>query len=159
VSRDEHAEIREQLALFAADALDADAEARVAQHVASCPSCAAELERWEMISGGLRQLRTPQPSAALFERTRVLAVERLTAQGDLRRRWVVLTLLTIFAWVVTVASWPVFQFATGGLFSLLDIRFRETWILFVIFSALTWLAGGSAAALLSIHRRHERGLA
>ncbi len=156
---DEHAEIREQLALFVAGALDAEAEASIAQHAARCPTCAAEVERWEAISGGLRQLRTPQPSAALFERTRALATARLATQGDVRRNRVRLILLTIFAWMVTIAGWPVFQFVTGGLLSLLDIRFRETWILFVVFSALTWLAGGSAAALLSIHRRHERRLA
>jgi anti-sigma factor RsiW len=159
VSRDEHAKIREQLAMFVAGSLDADAEARVAQHTASCPSCSAELERWEMISGALRRLRTPQPSAALFERTRALATARLAEHGEVRRNRVMLVLLIVFSWVVTIAGWPIFRFATGGLFSLLDIRFSELWLLFAIFSALTWLAGGSAAVLISIHRQRERRLA
>ena len=60
---------------------------------------------------------------------------------------------------MTLAGWPVFRLVTSGLFSLLDIRFRELWILFVIFSALTWLAGGSAAVLLSLRRQQERRLA
>jgi hypothetical protein len=33
------------------------------------------------------------------------------------------------------------------------------WLLFAIFSALTWLAGGSAAILLSVRRQRERRLA
>ena len=112
-----------------------------------------------MISGGLRQLRTPQPSAALFERTRALAEAELAEQAEQRRSRMVLILLTIFSWTMTIAGWPIFRFVTSGLLSLLDVRFRQLWILFTIFSALTWLAGGSAAVLLSARRRHERRLA
>ena len=157
--RDEHAEIREQLARFAAGALDAGDEARIAEHAANCADCAAEMERWQLISRGLRQLRTPQPSAALFERTRGVAEAQLAAARERRHTRTILILLTVFSWAVTLAGWPIFRFATGGLFSLLDIRFRETWILFLIFSALTWVAGGSAAVLLSLRRQHERRLA
>ena len=67
--------------------------------------------------------------------------------------------LIIFSWAVTVAGWPIFRFATGGLLSLLDIQFRQVWLLFAVFSAITWLAGGSAAVLLSVRRQHERRLA
>ena len=159
MSRDDHAEIREQLALFVAGALGAGDEERVARHTATCPNCAAELERWQMISGGLRQLRTPQPSAALFERTRALAEAQLAAQAEQRRNRIVLILLTVFSWTVTIAGWAVFRFMTGGLLSLLDIRFRELWVLFAVFSALSWLAAGTAVVLLSARRQHERGLA
>jgi anti-sigma factor RsiW len=155
----EHDEIRERLALFVAGALAAGEEDRIARHTATCPSCAAEIERWQLISGGLRQLRTPQPSAALFEGTRALAEAELAAQTERRRSRIVLTLLTVFSWTITIAGWPVFRLVTSGLLSLLDIRFRELWILFAIFSALTWVAGGSAAVLLSARRRHERRLA
>jgi anti-sigma factor RsiW len=156
---DEHAEIRGQLSLLVAGALDADAEVRIARHTATCPGCAAELERWQLISGGLRRLPTPQPSAALFERTRAMAITQLTAQAEQRRNRMMLVPLIIFSWAVTVAGWPVFRFATGGLLSLVDVQFRQTWMLFVIFTALTWLAGGSAAVLLSVRRQHERRLA
>jgi anti-sigma factor RsiW len=155
----EHDEIRERLALFVAGALAAGEEERIARHTATCPSCAAEIERWQLISGGLRQLRTPQPLAALFEGTRALAEAELAAQTERRRSRIVLTLLTVFSWTITIAGWPVFRLVTSGLLSLLDIRFRELWILFAIFSALTWVAGGSAAVLLSARRRHERRLA
>jgi anti-sigma factor RsiW len=156
---DEHAAIREQLALLVAGALDTDAEAHIARHTATCASCCAELERWQLISGGLRRLPTPQPSPALFERAHAMASAQLAAEAEQRRNWMVLIPLIIFSWAVTVASWPFFRFATGGLLSVLDVQFRQVWLLFALFSALTWLAGGSAAVLLSVHRQHERRLA
>jgi anti-sigma factor RsiW len=157
--RDEHAEIREQLALFVAGALEADAQSRVALHLVTCPDCSAELERWQVIAGGLRRLPTPQPPAALFERTRALATAQLAEHREQRRNLIVLMLLILFSWAVTLAGWPIFRFATGGLLSLVDVNFRQTWLLFVFFSLGTWLAGGSAAVLLSLYRRHERRLA
>jgi anti-sigma factor RsiW len=156
---DEHAEIREQLALFVAGALEADAESRVALHLAGCADCLAELERWELITVGLRRLPTPQPPAALFERTRALAMVQLAEHAEQRRNRIVLGLLILFSWAVTLAGWPIFRFATGGLLSLLDVSFRQTWLLFVVFSVGTWLAGASAAVLLSLRRQHERRLA
>jgi anti-sigma factor RsiW len=156
---DDHGEIRELLALFLAGALDGDEESRVALHLATCADCSEELERWQLITGGLRQLPTPQPSAALFERTRAMAAAHLGAHAERRRNRVVLILVIIFSWLVTLAGWPVFRFATGGFLSLLDIHFRQLWLLFVIFSAATWLAGGSAAVLLSLRRQQERRFA
>jgi anti-sigma factor RsiW len=156
---DQHAEIRAQLALVAAGALDAEAEARVTRHAATCASCAAELEDWRLIADGLRRLPTPQPSPALYERTRSMVVGQLAEQTARRENRTVLILLVIFSWVVTVLSWPVFRFAAGGLLSVLDIRFQGAWLLFGIFTGLTWLAGGSAALLLSVRRQQEGRLA
>jgi anti-sigma factor RsiW len=156
---DEHAEIRGQLALLVAGALDADEEARIAQHTARCSDCAAELERWQLISGGLRRLPTPQPSPALFERAYAMASAQLAEQAEQRNNRMMLIPLIILSWTVTVAGWPLFRFATSGLLSVLDVQFRQIWLLFAIFSALTWLAGGSAAVLLSLRRQHDRRLA
>jgi anti-sigma factor RsiW len=156
---EEHAEIRQELALFVAGALDADAESRVALHLTACPECTEELERWQQIAGGLRRLPTPQPPASLYERTRARAVAQLAESTEHRRNRIVLLLLIPFSWTVTLAGWPIFRFATGGLLSLLDVNFRETWLLFLVFSAATWVAGGSAAVLLSFRRQNERRLA
>ena len=155
----EHAEIREQLSLYVAGALDSDAESFILKHLSACPECAAELERWQSITGGLRRLHTPQPSAALFARTRAVAEARLVEQAEQRHNRIVLILLVVFSWAVTLAGWPIFRFATGGVLSLLDLQFREMWILFAVFTAFTWLAGGSAAVLLSARRRQERRFA
>jgi anti-sigma factor RsiW len=156
---DEHAEIRGQLARYVAGALEADAEASIAQHIATCPSCAAEFERWQLIGSGLRRLPTPQPSPVLFERTQAMAVARMAARAEQRQNTIVLVPLILFSWAVTIAGWPVFRFATGGFLSLLDIQFRQMWILFGVFTALAWLAGGCAAVMLSARRQQERRFA
>ncbi|MFY9751077.1 MAG: hypothetical protein WBS18_12505 [Candidatus Acidiferrales bacterium] len=155
----EHAEIREQLALLAVGALDAADEARIVRHTSSCADCAAELERWQLISSGLRRLPTPQPSPALFESTRSLVAAHAAAQAERSHNRSVLIMLVLFSWALTLLGWPLFRFATGGLLALLDVRFHQMWLLFAIFSALTWLAGGSAAILLSVRRQRERRLA
>jgi len=155
---DEHAEILKQLPLSAAGSLDADDEARIARHAAICPDCANELERWQLVAAGLRRLATPQPSLALFERTRTMVVEQLAAKAEQRQNRIALTFLVLFSWAVTLVSWPVFRLATDGLLSIFDIRFRQMWLLFAIFSGLAWLTGGSAALLVSMRRQHERRL-
>jgi anti-sigma factor RsiW len=156
---DEHAKIREKLAQLVAGALDAKDEELVSSHLARCDECAAELRNWQAISAGLRRLPTPQPPAWLFERTRSLVVARLDAQAEQRRDRMVLTLLIFFSWALTLVGWPLFRLATGGLLSLFDVRFHQMWLLFVVFSALAWIGGGSAAVLLSLRRHLERRLA
>jgi len=153
---DEHAEIRKQLALLVAGALDDEIKVRIARHTSTCVDCATELERWELISRGLRRLPTPQPSPALFERTRATVAAQLAAQTEQRQNRTTLILLLFFSWALTLLGWPIFRFATGGLLSLLDVRFHQMWLLFAMFSALTWLAGSSAAVLLSLHHQLER---
>ena len=65
----EHNKIREMLALAAADALEPNESELVMQHVQTCPQCSTEMEQWQLLSRGLRQLPTPQPSADLVQRT------------------------------------------------------------------------------------------
>ena len=155
----EHARVRKMLGLYVAGGLDADEESSILKHLAACAECAGELERWQSITGALRGMHTPQPSAAVLARARALAEARLVEQAEQRRNRTVLVLLVVFSWAVTLAGWPIFRFATGGVLSLLDLQFREMWVLFAIFTAVTWLAGGSAAVLLSVRRRQERRLA
>ncbi len=157
--RDEHAEISEQLVLFVAGALDRETQSRIAEHTATCPSCAAELDQWQLISGGLRRLPTPQPSPSLVARTRAMVAAQIAERREGRQNRTVLIFLALFSWLVTIVGWPVFRLLTGGLLSLLDIRFHQMWLLFAIFSALTCLAGGTAAVLLSARRQQERRFA
>ena len=88
-----------------------------------------------------------------------MAFAHMAARAEQRRNTIVLVSLILFSWAVTIAGWPVFRFATGGLFSLLDIQFGQMWILFGIFTALAWLAGGCAAVMLSARRQQERRFA
>ncbi len=144
----EHDKIRELLALAAADALTSAEEKQVAEHVRSCIACSNELGAWRPIASELRRLPTPQPSSWLVQAALARAEAKLTEQAehDWNRR--VMIVLVAFAWLLTIASWPVFH-----------LQFSHTWISFAAFTALGWLAGGVAAVMLAIRQRGERRLA
>lgn len=156
---DEHQKIRELVSLAAAGALEPHEEQLVMQHVRECATCAAEQETWGMIGSALRRLPTPQPRASVVERARAQAQIRLAEEFEHRWNRTVITSLVIFAWVLTVMSWPVFKLVTGGLVGLFDPSFHHLWFAFVGYSATAWIAGGAAAALLSLQSRRERRLA
>jgi len=155
----EHDKIRELLALAAAGALTSPEEERVARHLRSCEACSRHMETWQSIARDLRRLPTPQPTAALFERTRLLAEQKLAEEAEYRWQRGVMVFVVSFAWVLTIASWPVVRLVTGGLLSLLDPQLNRTWITFAGFTAVVWLAGGTAAVLLSLRQRRERRMA
>lgn len=160
----EHDKIRELLALAAADALTSAEERQVAEHVRSCIACSNELEAWRPIASELHRLPTPQPSSWLVQATLARAEVKLNEQAehDWNRR--VMIFVLSFAWLLTIASWPVFHFVSGRFGSLLEpkfspTQFSNTWISFSAFTALGWLAGGVAAVMLAIRQRGERRLA
>ncbi|MGH9698944.1 MAG: anti-sigma factor family protein [Candidatus Acidiferrales bacterium] len=156
---DEHAEMRGQLALLLSGALAESGTARIMRHLATCADCAAEWERWQQLSGALRRLPVPQPSKSLALRTQTFVAARLERKAEQRHvRWV-LVFVVLFSWVLTLLGWPLVRFGAGGVLALLDIHFRQMWLLFLIFSALTWLAGATAAILLSVRRAREWRLA
>ena len=164
IKKSEHDKIRKLLALAAADALTSAEEKQVAEHVRSCIACSNELEAWRPIASELRRLPTPQPSSWLVQATLARAEAKLTEQAehDWNRR--VLIVVVVFAWLLTIASWPVFHFVSGGFGSLLEpqfshTQFSHTWISFAAFTALGWLAGGVAAVMLAVRQRGERRLA
>lgn len=154
-----HDDVRELLSLAAAGALSENEEQRVMSHVRACSECASELEDWRMLAGGLRRLPTPQPRAAIVERARARAQMALAEEAESRSNSRVLVLLVCFAWVLTLASWPIFKIVTGGLLVWFDPRFNQTWLVFAGFTALLWATGGLAAVLLGRHRQQERRMA
>jgi anti-sigma factor RsiW len=155
----EHDKIQELLALAAADALTSAEEKQVAEHVRSCIACANEVGAWRPIASGLRRLPTPQPSSWLVQATLARAEAKLTEQAehDWNRR--VMTVVVAFAWVLTIASWPVFHFVSGRFGSLFEPQLSPTWISFAAFTALGWLAAGVATVMLAVRHRGERRLA
>jgi anti-sigma factor RsiW len=155
----EHAEIRELLSLAAAGALRREEEERVARHIHECAECTAEFENWQSLAAGLRRLPTPQPPAGLVERTRARTAWQLAAEGEQRWNHGVLIFLVLFGWTLTLASWPVVRLVSGGLLGWLDPGFEHTWIGLVGYTALVWVTGGVAAAMLALRRRRERRLA
>lgn len=155
----EHDEIRELLALAAAGALDADEEQFVLKHARSCQECSKQLESWQLMAAGLRRLPTPQPSAALVQRTRAIAEARFQEEADARWQRSVLIFVVTFAWVLTIVSWPLVRLATSGMEGLLDVHFNQTWISVAGVTTLVWLTGGTATVLLALNQRRERRLA
>ena len=159
----EHDKIRELLALAAADALTSAEEKQVAEHVRSCIACSNELAAWRPIASELRRLPTPQPSSWLVQATLARAEAKLTEQAehDWNRR--VMIVVVAFAWLLTIASWPVFHVVSGRFGTLLEPQFSHTsrppWISFAAFTALGWIAGGVAAVMLAVRQRGERRLA
>lgn len=155
----EHEKIRELLALAAAGALTTAEDKQVAEHVRSCVACSNELESWRSIATEICRLPTPQPSSRLVQATIARAEAKLAEQAehDWNRR--VMIFVLAFAWVLTVASWPVFQFISGGFSSLLGAQFGHTWINFAAFTGLAWVGGGMAAVMLAVRQRRERRLA
>jgi len=153
---DAHDKIRELLGLAVAGALGAEEEKRIEKHVASCASCAAELESWRALAGGLRRLPTPQPGKLVVERARAQFEMRLAEEIESRGQRRTMIFLLAFAWVVTLASWPLFRIFTGGLLVWFDPRFNQTWLVFAAFTGLLWATGGLAAVLLGRHRQQER---
>jgi hypothetical protein len=155
----EHDKIRELLALASADALTSAEEKQVAEHLLSCIACSNELGAWGPIVSELRRLPTPQPSSWLVQATLARAEAKLTerAERDWNRR--VMIFVVAFAWLLTIATWPVFHFVSGRFGNLLEPQFSHTWISFAGFTALGWLVGGVAAVMLAIRQRGERRLA
>ena len=155
----EHDKIRELLPLAAAGALTSAEEERVAAHMRLCVACSNEMNEWQSVAGSIRRLPTPQPSPRLLQMTLARAEAQLVEQAehDWNRR--VIIFVVVFAWVLTVASWPLAHAVMGGLTSLLSPQLNRTWIDFAGFTALAWAAGGTAAVLLALRQRRERRLA
>lgn len=155
----EHEKIRELLALAAADALTSTEEQAVAQHLRTCEACSRRMGSLQSIARDLRRLPTPQPTTALLQRTRLLAEQKLAEEAEYRWQRGVMIFVLAFAWVLTIVSWPLVRLLTGGLLSLLDPQLNRTWVSFAGFAAFVWLAGGTAAVLMSLRQRRERRMA
>ena len=159
LSATEHNKIRAMLALSAADALEPNETEEVLQHVRACPQCSAEMEQWQLLSRGLRQLPTPQPSPDLVQRTCARAEARVIDEREHAWNRRVMISLVLFAWALTLTSWPIVRLVSGGLLSMLDPRLNQSWLGFAGFTSLVWVTGGIAAVLLASYQRRERSLA
>ena len=159
MSVNEHNKIREMLALAAADALEPNELELVMQHAQTCQQCSAEMEQWQHLSRGLRQLPTPQPSPNLVQRTCARAEARIIEEREHAWNRRVMISLVLFAWALTLTSWPIVRLVSGGFLSLFDSRLNQSWLGFAGFTSLVWLTGGIAAILLARYQRRERSLA
>jgi anti-sigma factor RsiW len=154
----EHAEIRELLTLAAAGALDEADQRRVEEHLRGCPDCGVELAAWQRLTGALEALPTQQAPAGLVERTRWKLESRAAAKEGHRWNGMALVWLTVFAWMSTLLSWPLFQVFGGKLGGLLDLSARDVTQVWIGYAVLSWMGSIVVAGLLG-QRRQREGIA
>jgi len=155
----DHDKIRELLALSAADALTQAEEDQVMNHARSCAECSSELDSWRLLAAGMRRLPTPQPRPLIVERARARAEIRFAEEAENRWHRIVMIGVILFAWALTLMSWPVVRLVSGGLLGMLDPRLNHAWLGFAAFTTIIWMTGGAAAVFLSLQQRRERRLA
>ncbi|HWX56862.1 MAG TPA: zf-HC2 domain-containing protein [Verrucomicrobiae bacterium] len=152
----EHDTLRDLLGLAAAGALDPAEQRQVEEHLRGCGACRAEFQIWSQIAGGLGDLPTPQAPVGLAMRTRAALASAQAAKAGRWRNHVFLGSLVLFAWVVTLLSFPVLRYAGNGLAGLLDVSPGSvgTWVTYYLL--LAWAGTCVAAALLGLQRRERR---
>jgi hypothetical protein len=159
MAMNDHDKIRELLALSAADALTQAEEEQVMNHARSCAECSSELDSWRLLAAGMRRLPTPQPRPLIVERARARAEIRFAEEAENRWHRIVMIGVILFAWALTLMSWPVVRLVSGGLLGMLDPRLNHAWLGFAVFTTIIWMTGGAAAVFLSLQQRRERRLA
>ena len=155
----DHDKMRELLALSVADALTRAEEEQVMNHARSCAECSSELDSWRLLAAGMRRLPTPQPRPLIVERARARAEIRFAEEAEHRWHRIVMIGVILFAWALTLMSWPVVRLVSGGLLGMLDPRLNHAWLGFAVFTTIIWMTGGAAAVFLSLQQRRERRLA
>jgi hypothetical protein len=159
MAMNDHDKIRELLALSVADALTRAEEEQVMNHARSCAECSSELDSWRLLAAGMRRLPTPQPRPLIVERARARAEIRFAEEVENRWHRIVMIGVILFAWALTLMSWPVVRLVSGGLLGMLDPRLNHAWLGFAVFTTIIWMTGGAAAVFLSLQQRRERRLA
>jgi len=153
----EHAEIRELLPLAAAGALDPAGQKQVEDHLRQCGDCRVELESWQRLTGALRAIPTPQAPPGLVERTRRQMEIRAASRAEQGQTRSLLLWLTVFAWISTFLTWPLFKLFGERLGGFLDISWTGSglataWLGYIV---VGWMATAIVAAMLGKARRQE----
>jgi anti-sigma factor RsiW len=152
----EHAEVHELLTLAAAGALDEAEERRVEEHLRQCSDCRAEFAGWQRITGALEALPTPQAPRGLVERTRRQMERQAAAKAEHRWNRNLLVWLTVFAWISTLLTLPLFQLVGGKLGELLDMSSRGVTQLWIGYAVVSWMMSFVVAGLLGQGFRRNR---
>jgi anti-sigma factor RsiW len=147
----DHEEIRNLLSLAAAGVLEEAEEQRVAAHAARCTECAAELEGWQALAGGLRRLPTPQAPAALVERVRARGAAELAEHAEPQPIQALVACAVLAAWLLAVVSWPAVRWLGE---SFIRVEFNWWWVLGS--ASLAWLCAGLTGIALTVRQRMER---
>jgi anti-sigma factor RsiW len=154
-----HEQIREQMPLATAGALDDSEERELSGHLSECSGCSAEFEQWRELGAGLRRMPTPQAPSAMVERVRASLMAQVMARAEQRANRRTMAWLVLFAWTTTLATWPILRLISHGAENWLNVSFVHTYHILIGFTVFGWVAAGIAAGVLGARHRFERRLA
>jgi len=138
----DHAAIQALLSLSAAGLLDAAQERQVRTHAQECAACAADLDVYGALAGGLRTLPAPQTPPWLVARTAAL----LAAETDRRHGARLAAACSVFALAFVLL-------AAITLYVLVGANAAIGWLLW---GGITSVGGAVSALVLNSQRRLER---
>ena len=154
---DEHNHIRDLLTLAAAGVLSAEEQRAVEEHVLLCSECRSEFAAWSRLTGALQELPTPQAPMSLVERTRRQLEKQAVMRTECRQQRWLFVWLTVFAWAITLLTWPLFQFLGSRVSQFVDLSWThinsgEAWVGYMF---LVGTIGALAVALVGKQRLQE----
>ncbi len=152
----EHDKIRKLLSLAAAGALDEPELIAVQRHAARCAECTAQLERWMSLGHALRGLPTPQPPAALLQRTLAVAAAALLREQERAPNRAALVFLLGFSSLLMPVAWLAVRIFAGSLGNWSDLWMEL--ICLTVYGAVTGMTAAVSAVVLSTRRGVERSL-
>ena len=152
----EHDSILKLLALYAADALDAQESKRVAAHLRDCMVCRVELHAWGMYAGAARQQPQPVIPADLLARTQARVLHEREKAKQRRMEITMLSAGIAFSWIVSLATWYAARVLTGGRMVILGTNLLQIGPWFIASMLLAWATGGVAAIVLGRDRELRR---
>jgi predicted anti-sigma-YlaC factor YlaD len=102
----EHDQIAKLLPLAATGDITPGEIRRIREHLAVCDECRRVSNDYALLGSALRGLPTPQPSAELLARVRVIAAPKLAQKQVRSRDTLVLAPLVAASWIVALTTWP-----------------------------------------------------
>ncbi len=151
---DEHDLFRGRVLDRAAGILGASEEAALERHLAGCPDCARESERWAGLAGALRALPAPPMDPARVSAIATLAAARRREVLERRRERLLLVGLAIFGWLLFLPGLPLARAFTEAVAGRLGWRVPATaGFGIAAWWSLSWLTGLALLPLLRLRAR------
>ena len=150
-----HDRIWNLLPLAAAGGLSASEEREMRDHADSCSECGQELLALQELTGEVRRLPTPVPSAGLVENVRRRVHLELAGRADERLNQTVLVFLLFFSWTLTWAGYGVVRLLSGDPLTLWSSLSTTGFGWSLAYFAVTWVCGTAAVVLLGLNYRRS----
>jgi predicted anti-sigma-YlaC factor YlaD len=154
----DHIEIRDLLALQAANALNPEEQQRVQEHLQECAFCRDELASLESLAAGLKRIPETQPTLGLAQRTRTRIRAEMTAKAERKQYHRYLAVMIGFAWIVTVLTFLGGKYLAIELAARLNISPDTCVNVFVTYMVVSGMASVAFAGIVATRHRNKRRL-